>query len=85
MPGGISPSLTNPGAGGRADAINVCTPPDADRMREASGIPGWLDPCPRCPDGRRYAALGDAVTVNVIEWIGRRLLSTHQSLYGEED
>jgi DNA (cytosine-5)-methyltransferase 1 len=28
------------------------------------------------PDSRRYAALGDAVTVNVAEWIGRRLLET---------
>lgn len=26
------------------------------------------------PDGRRYAALGDAVTVPVAEWIGRRLM-----------
>ena len=26
------------------------------------------------PDGRRYAAMGDAVTVNVAEWIGRRLM-----------
>jgi hypothetical protein len=26
------------------------------------------------PDGPRYAAMGDAVTVNVIEWIGVRLL-----------
>lgn len=25
------------------------------------------------PDGPRYAAMGDAVTVNVIEWIGVRL------------
>jgi DNA (cytosine-5)-methyltransferase 1 len=28
----------------------------------------------RCKDGPRYRALGNAVTVNVIEWIGRRLL-----------
>jgi len=25
------------------------------------------------PDGRRYAAIGDAVTVPVAEWIGKRL------------
>ena len=25
------------------------------------------------PDGRRYAAMGDAVTVPVATWIGRRL------------
>jgi DNA (cytosine-5)-methyltransferase 1 len=27
------------------------------------------------PDSRRYAALGDAVTATVAEWIGRRILS----------
>lgn len=27
----------------------------------------------KCPDSPRYRALGNAVTVNVIEWIGRRL------------
>jgi hypothetical protein len=36
---------------------------------------GWLPPVPfdPKPDGPRYAAMGDAVTVNVIEWIGVRL------------
>jgi len=53
----------------------ICAPPDPDGMRAATGVPCGLDPCPRCPDGRRYAALGDAVTVNVIEWIGRRMRS----------
>jgi hypothetical protein len=37
---------------------------------------GWLDACSRCPDGRRYAALGDAVTAVVAGWIGRRILVT---------
>jgi site-specific DNA-cytosine methylase len=31
------------------------------------------------PDSRRYSALGDAVTVNVSEWIGRRLLDMARS------
>lgn len=56
---------------------SVCAPPDPDRMRETTGVSGGLDPCSRCPDGRRYAALGDAVTVSVVEWIGRRLLGAH--------
>src|SRR3989304_593576 len=51
----------------------VGAPPDADGVREATELPRWLDPDVRTPDGRRYAALGDAVTVNVIEWIGWRL------------
>lgn len=56
-------------------------------VQEPSGIwrpikeSDWqhLEPCPRCPDGRRYAALGDAVTVNVIQWIGARLLKAHEA------
>ena len=43
---------------------------DTDRVREATGVPGRVD----SPDGPRYAALGDAVTVPVIKWIGRRIL-----------
>ena len=44
------------------------------------GFPdGWTDipwaGKPHAPDSRRYAALGDAVTVPVAEWIGRRLLA----------
>ena len=30
------------------------------------------------PDWRRYAALGDAVTVNAARWIGRRLLEQEE-------
>jgi hypothetical protein len=29
------------------------------------------------PDQRRYSAMGDAVSVPVAEWIGRRLLAQH--------
>jgi len=32
--------------------------------------------CP-CPDSPRYRALGNAVTVQVVEWIGRRILGWH--------
>ena len=67
---------------------------DADGVREAPGVPGRLDSDfddafaietaeywrneLAGPDGPRYAALGDAVTVPVAEWIGRRLLKEHQ-------
>ena len=53
----------------------VCAPADPDGVRETTGDAGWLDACTRCPDGRRYAALGDAVTAVVAGWIGRRILS----------
>jgi DNA (cytosine-5)-methyltransferase 1 len=29
----------------------------------------------RCPDGPRYRAMGNAVTVPIIEWLGRRLMA----------
>jgi DNA (cytosine-5)-methyltransferase 1 len=62
---------------GRSDRkpIIVGETPDANGMRAATGLPGRVDGAPDDPrpDGRRYAAVGDAVTVNVAEWIGRRL------------
>jgi len=33
--------------------------------------------CVTCPDSPRYRALGNAVTVQVAEWIGRRVLKCH--------
>jgi DNA (cytosine-5)-methyltransferase 1 len=118
----ISPPVTSKwvkGSGGPAgdECQNLVASPaiDSNGMREASGIPGWMDDrsvtafhakrdpissdevtpalgvtthlgvkidgriegssCaidPR-PDGRRYEAMGDAVSVPVAEWIGRRL------------
>jgi DNA (cytosine-5)-methyltransferase 1 len=47
--------------------------PDTNGVRAASGLPGRVDD-PR-PDGPRYAAMGNAVTVNVLEWIGHRIMS----------
>jgi DNA (cytosine-5)-methyltransferase 1 len=50
-----------------------------DGVRAASRLPGRVDDAPVTspvdlkPDGRRYAAMGDAVTVNVAQWIGQRL------------
>ncbi len=49
-------------------AVRRLTPTECERLQ---GFPdGWTD---LGPDSRRYAALGDAVTVPVAEWIGRRL------------
>lgn len=36
-----------------------------------------MDPLPDTP---RYAAMGDAVTVNVIEWIGLRIRAGQEQL-----
>ena len=68
-------------------ALVISAETDADRVREAAGLPGRVDvdaePSDRCaldplPDGPRYAACGDAVTVNVAEWIFKRLLQYEQ-------
>ena len=51
---------------GSADA--VCQALDAFRVRDASGVSAGVD-------GNRYRAVGNAVCVHVVEWIGRRLLA----------
>lgn len=50
---------------------------DADRVRATAGLPDLVDD-PR-PDANRYAAIGNAVTVNVAEWIGRRIIDWETS------
>lgn len=47
--------------------IAVSTSADPEGVREAPGIPRRLD-------SPRYRALGNAVTVNVTEWIGKRIV-----------
>lgn len=56
--------------------VRRLTPVECERLQ---GFPdGWTDipwnGKPHAPDSRRYAALGDAVTVPVAEWLGRRLI-----------
>ena len=62
--------------------VRRLTPTECERLQ---GFPdGWTCLCQpleqydanrcTCPDGARYKALGNAVTVNVIEWIGRRII-----------
>lgn len=51
-------------------SVRRLTPVECERLQ---GFPdGWTD-LGNTPDSRRYAALGDAVTVPVAAWIGRRL------------
>lgn len=48
------------------------TPTECCRLQ---GFPDdWFGVPNARPDGPRYAALGDAVTVNVAEWIRARLM-----------
>jgi DNA (cytosine-5)-methyltransferase 1 len=86
MPDGITPALTNPGNGGRADAINVVapcmavrrlTPTECERLQGFpdghTQVPWKKKPADQCPDGPRYKALGNSMAVNCMEWIGQRI------------
>lgn len=64
-----------------AVGVRRLTPTECERLQ---GFPdGWTCLCQpidtydahrcTCPDGPRYKALGNAVTVNVVEWIGQRI------------
>ncbi|MEE8466584.1 MAG: DNA (cytosine-5-)-methyltransferase [Dehalococcoidia bacterium] len=57
----------------------IGAPADAAGVREATGAAGRMDVqlC-KCPDGPRYRGLGNAVTRNVAEWLGRRILLAHR-------
>ena len=66
------------------DAVRRLTPLEAERLQ---GFPdGWTVPGGLAPediaglDSARYAALGNAVTVPVAGWIGRRIVQACQSL-----
>ena len=58
-----------PGLASEEQYLVVGAETDADGVREATGVPGRMD----TPDGPRYAALGDAVSVPVAEWIAGRI------------
>ena len=53
-----------------ATGVRRLTPRECERLQ---ALPDdWTN---HGPDSRRYAALGDAVTSSVAEWIGRRLMA----------
>jgi DNA (cytosine-5)-methyltransferase 1 len=58
-------------------AVRRLTPTECCRLQ---GFPDdWLGAPNEPPDSPRYAALGDAVTVPVAEWIGRRILEAERT------
>lgn len=59
---------------GSSDA--VCKTDAPFRMRAVAGIPRGLD-------GDRYRAIGNAVCVPVIEWIGHRIVEADKKYYSE--
>ena len=60
------------------DTETFVTTADADGAGASSGPAGRLDDL--VPDGARDAAIGDAVTVPVAEWIGRRIIECERRL-----
>lgn len=60
---------------GGADA--VCSTINPFRIRSSAGISNGVD-------GNRYRAIGNAVAVPVIEWIGRRILIVEDSLKSKQ-
>jgi len=69
------------------DGVRRLTPTECERLQ---GFPdGWTCLCQplesydanrcTCSDGYRYKCLGNAVTVPVIEWIGRRIMNAERN------
>jgi DNA (cytosine-5)-methyltransferase 1 len=53
-------------------SVRRLTPRECERLQ---ALPDdWTNPDGDAPDSRRYAALGDAVTASVAEWIGQRII-----------
>lgn len=66
--GGGKPGQGYPAVRSGTD-IRRLTPRECERLQ---GFPDNWTQLGASPDSKRYAALGDAVTVNVAEWIGGR-------------
>jgi len=68
-------AYTLDGTSGQAVAgasVRRLTPVECERLQ---GFPdGWTD-LGNTPDGPRYKAMGNAVSVPVIEWLGRRIMA----------
>jgi DNA (cytosine-5)-methyltransferase 1 len=90
MKDGVVPALTNPGQGGRADAVNVATHMQVRRLTptECCRLQGFPDD--HCDivyrkkpaaDGPKYRALGNSMAVPCMAWLGWRI---HRATGGEK-
>lgn len=76
---GVSYTLNTVGVHGVADGFGVrrLTPRECERLQgfpdDWTRIPYRGKPAESCPDGPRYKACGNAVTVNVAQWVLERL------------
>lgn len=82
MKDGVVPALTNPGNGGRADAVNIASAMQVRRLcpsecEALQGFPiGYTDVQYRkksAADGPRYRALGNSMAVPCMWWLGHRI------------
>jgi hypothetical protein len=92
MKDGVVPALTNPGRGGRADAVNVATHMQVRRLTptECCRLQGFPDD--HCDitfrkkpaaDGPKYRALGNSMAVPCMAWLGFRIaLATRRDKTG---
>ena len=73
-PGAVGYALRkDPGGTGQGHNTNyVRSPPDPNGVRDFAGLPKGMD-------SPRYQALGDAVTVQVAEWIAKRIIKANQT------
>jgi DNA (cytosine-5)-methyltransferase 1 len=81
----VTPTLSGGGGGGMGDGMSAMTtagvrrltPTECERLQ---GFPdGWTD---GQADSSRYRQMGNAVCVNVAEWIGRRIVTLTPGLTG---
>ena len=61
----------------RGSSDVVCSTAAPFRMRKTAGVSSRLD-------GNRYRAVGNAVAVPIIEWLGQRISAVNSILYEEE-
>ena len=58
--------------------VRRLTPTECERLQGFpdgfTAIPYRGKPAENCPDGPRYKALGNSMSVNVMEWIGQRIM-----------
>jgi DNA (cytosine-5)-methyltransferase 1 len=85
----VAYALCNPGSGGRTHSRQILTPRMAVRRltpRECERLQGFPDDFTAvehrgkpAADGPRYKASGNAMAVNVVRWIGRRIMAAENS------
>lgn len=69
----LQASQTPAVGGGLGMTVRRLTPRECERLQ---GFPDDWTALPRMSDSPRYRMLGNAVCVNVAEWIGRRIIET---------